>query len=135
MKTIIIIVYYKGILSILAKQFYFDGGICKSKNRLDGRIVIITGANTGIGYETALELACRGARVIIACRDLKKAHASAKIINEKTFSDRVQVEKIDLASLESVREFAARMNEKLDRLDILINNAGGQNLKLYLLIF
>jgi NAD(P)-dependent dehydrogenase (short-subunit alcohol dehydrogenase family) len=133
MKTIIIIGYYKGILSILAKQFYFSGGVCKSKNRLDGRIVIITGANTGIGYETALELACRGARVIIACRDLKKAHASAKIINEKTFSDRVQVEKIDLASLESVREFAARMNEKLDRLDILINNAGGQNLKLYLI--
>jgi len=51
-------------------------GVCTSRNKLTGKTVIITGANAGIGKETAIDLASRGARIIMACRDLKKAAAA-----------------------------------------------------------
>ena len=65
------------VLLLLAVKAYvvWITGICTSKNKLTGKTVIITGANAGIGKETAIDLAQRGARVIMACRDLKKAQA------------------------------------------------------------
>ncbi|OWF50392.1 retinol dehydrogenase 12-like [Mizuhopecten yessoensis] len=103
---------------------HLAGGVCVSKKRLDGKTVIITGCNTGIGLETAKELSARGARVVMACRDVKKATEAAETV--KTFSGNtdVSIQRLDLASLESVRKFAERMNEKEERIDILINNAG-----------
>lgn len=125
------LVYYSSIavpsvvlLGYLANKYFFAGGVCKSKNRLDGKVVIITGANTGIGYETALDLANRGARVILACRDLKKAQVAADKIMLETHSRAVFVERLDLASFESIREFVKSFKAKFSRLDILINNAG-----------
>ena len=112
------------ILGYIANKLYFSGGVCKSKNRLDGKIAIITGANTGIGFETALDFANRGARVILACRDTKKAEQAAKEIIEKTSNNNVEVEYIDLSDLDTVRSFAEKMNKNLNRLDILVNNAG-----------
>ena len=111
-------------LGYLANKFYFSGGVCKSKNRLDGKVVIITGANTGIGYETALDLVKRGARVILACRDLKKAETAADKIRLETDSKNVFVEQLDLSSFESIRDFTRRFKANFTRLDILINNAG-----------
>ena len=111
-------------MGYLANKFYFSGGVCKSKNRLDGKVVIITGANTGIGYETALDLVKRGARVILACRDLRKADAAADKIRLETGSKNVFVEQLDLSSFESIREFTRRFKANFTRLDILINNAG-----------
>ena len=89
-----------------------------------GKTAIITGANTGIGKETALDFAKRGARMILACRDEQKASKAAKDIISETGSDKVLVRILDLASFESVRAFAKLINETEERVDILVNNAG-----------
>ncbi|XP_077479262.1 retinol dehydrogenase 12 [Stigmatopora argus] len=110
--------------SLLALRRWMAGGVCRSKVRLDGKTVLITGANTGIGKETALDLARRGARVILACRDLKKAHKAAVQIRKQSRNDNVVVKKLDLACLQSVRDLARDIINHERHLDILINNAG-----------
>ena len=70
----------------------------------------------------------QGARVIIACRDMKKANEAAEKIIKETGNSQVEVESLDLASFESIRNFCERVKAKLNRLDILINNAGKINL-------
>ena len=97
---------------------------CPSKTMMNGKTVIITGANCGIGYTTALELANRQARVIMACRDMDKAEKAAKTIRGKSGNSGVVVKKLDLASLKSVREFCKEINEAEQKVDVLINNAG-----------
>ncbi|KAI8485323.1 retinol dehydrogenase 12-like [Branchiostoma floridae x Branchiostoma belcheri] len=103
---------------------YCAGGVCRSPARLDGKTIIITGANTGIGKETARDLAARGARVILACRDLTKAETAASEIRKSTGNGNVVIEQLDLASLASVRNFATIINEREPKVNILINNAG-----------
>ena len=127
----------KAIFGYLANRLYLRGGICKSENRLDRKVAIITGANKGIGYETALDFAYRGAHVIMACRDSKRAEEAAKEIIKLTNNRNVEVEYLDLSDLDTVRSFAQKMNEKLERLDILVNNAGntGDNAHLSFLYY
>jgi retinol dehydrogenase-12 len=100
-----------------------QGPRCRSKARLDGKVVVITGANTGIGKETALELSRRGAKVIMLCRSTERGNAAAEQIKKVTQGD-VVVHKMDLASLKSVRECAEQLNNSLEKIDILVNNAG-----------
>ena len=89
--------------------------------RQDGRIAVVTGANGGVGYAIALELARAGAHVVLACRDTGRGdEAGAKIATEVPGAD-FEVRRLDLADLDSVREFAAGAPE---RVDLLINNAG-----------
>ena len=88
------------------------------------RIAIVTGANSGLGYETALALAKKKMKVIMACRNEARAEQSKeKIIAEVPNAD-VQIMMVDLKSLQSVRTFANQFLEKYTRLDLLINNAG-----------
>jgi NAD(P)-dependent dehydrogenase (short-subunit alcohol dehydrogenase family) len=90
----------------------------------EGRLAIVTGANSGIGYETAKALATAGAAVILACRsDEKGQEAAGRIIAEHPQA-RVSVKTLDLSSLASVRAFAAETVREHHRLDLLINNAG-----------
>jgi retinol dehydrogenase-11 len=99
-------------------------GWCKSQTCLVGKTTIVTGANTGIGFETALDFAKRGARVILACRNQKRADDARKKIIRETGNEDVVVKLVDMASFESVRAFAKEINETEDRLDVLVNNAG-----------
>jgi len=89
-----------------------------------GRIVIVTGSSSGIGYETARVLANKQASVIIAVRNLDKGNkALAKIMQQNKDAD-VRVMELDLANLASVKNFAENFQENYSRLDLLINNAG-----------
>ncbi|KXJ29687.1 Retinol dehydrogenase 11 [Exaiptasia diaphana] len=85
--------------------------------------LIITGANTGIGKETAVDLAQRGARVIIACRDVHRANLALKDIQDRSGSKQVYFEQLDLASFKSIRDFVERIKKNEPKLHILINNA------------
>jgi NAD(P)-dependent dehydrogenase (short-subunit alcohol dehydrogenase family) len=84
----------------------------------------VTGANTGLGFETARALAGHGAAVVLACRDTGKAERAAGSIREAAPQAAVSVLGINLASLASVREAAARLRSAHPRIDLLINNAG-----------
>src|SRR5512145_363364 len=92
-----------------------------------GRVAIVTGANTGIGWETARALAQKGAMVILACRNLQKANPAADQIRALNPAGQVVMLPLDLADLDSVRAFAAAFRQTYDRLDLLINNAGVMN--------
>lgn len=89
-----------------------------------GRIAIVTGANSGIGYETARALAGKGATVILACRNEEKGKTAAHQILSEEPSGAAEFIALDLADLESVHRFAETYAGKHDRLDLLINNAG-----------
>jgi NAD(P)-dependent dehydrogenase (short-subunit alcohol dehydrogenase family) len=89
-----------------------------------GRIAMVTGANAGLGFETALALAAKGAHVILACRDRARAEAARQKIVASCPKANVEVRIIDTGSLQSVRQFADAFNRDYQRLDLLINNAG-----------
>ena len=89
-----------------------------------GKTVIITGANSGIGYEATLALAGKGAHVIMACRSLDKGNAAADQIRVTTPIGKVTLQQLDLADLASVARFAETFLAEYPHLDILINNAG-----------
>lgn len=91
---------------------------------MDGRTVVITGGNAGIGKETAVALARDGARVIFTSRDATRGADALAEITERSGSAAVEVMPLDLASLASVRRFAEQVLAATDRIDVLVNNAG-----------
>ncbi|XP_070599004.1 dehydrogenase/reductase SDR family member 13-like [Erythrolamprus reginae] len=97
---------------------------CRNTVSLRGKTVLITGGNTGIGKATAVDLARRGARVIVACRDQARGESAMHDIRRESGNLEVILMILDLSSLNSVRAFAQNFLESEPRLDILINNAG-----------
>jgi NAD(P)-dependent dehydrogenase (short-subunit alcohol dehydrogenase family) len=89
-----------------------------------GRTALVTGANTGVGFEVARALACHGATVVLACRDADRARNAAARIGLDAPKADVRIEILDLASLASVRRAADRINRDHPRIDLLVNNAG-----------
>ena len=89
-----------------------------------GRTAVVTGANSGIGFETARALAGKGARVIVACRSEEKGRDAERRIRTSAPAAEVRFEPLDLGSLASVRRFAEKVSAAESRLDLLVNNAG-----------
>ena len=88
------------------------------------RVAVITGANTGLGYETAAALAEHGAHVVLAVRNLDKGKDAVARITASSPQADVALQELDLTSLESVRAAAKQLRSEYDRIDLLINNAG-----------
>jgi len=91
---------------------------------LNGKTVIVTGGNSGIGFESVKAFALKGASVIIACRSVKKGEEAKKQIIKFLPKADVTVMELDLADLNSVRNFATNFKKEHSRLDVLLNNAG-----------
>jgi NAD(P)-dependent dehydrogenase (short-subunit alcohol dehydrogenase family) len=91
---------------------------------LSGKVIIVTGGNSGVGFEAAKEFARNGAHVILACRNMEKALSAKEVIVGEIPGASVEIMPLDLAGLSSVRQFATAFKAKHDRLDILVNNAG-----------
>lgn len=91
---------------------------------LSGKVVIITGANSGLGLESTKAIAAKGATVVMACRNLGKAEAAKAEVLRQVPSARLDLMELDNASLASVRAFAEAFKAKYERLDVLLNNAG-----------
>ena len=90
----------------------------------NGKVVIVTGSSSGIGFEAARVLASKDAKVIIAVRNLEKGNAACERIQGEFKDTDLMVMKLDLANLESVKDFAETFRNEYSQLDLLINNAG-----------
>ena len=89
-----------------------------------GKVAVVTGSNTGTGYHIAHGLASKGAKVIMACRNLEKAEAARERIMQDVPQGDVHVAHLDLADLKSVASFSEAMKKNHAQIDLLINNAG-----------
>ncbi len=102
--------------------------LSKGQNGMDtamaGKICMVTGANSGIGRETALGLAKMGATVVMVCRNRAKGEAAQRDIKQQSGNDAVDLLLADFASLQAVRQLASEFQQRYNRLDVLVNNAG-----------
>ncbi|CAF1094379.1 unnamed protein product [Adineta ricciae] len=124
--TILFVITCLGILAWLFNKFWMNRLLYSNVQSMKNKTVLITGGNAGIGYETAKDLLKRDARVVIACRNIDKGHRAITKLHLETGckKDNIRLMECDLSSLNSVRKFAKLYNEKEDRLDVLICNAG-----------
>src|SRR5438874_2629004 len=91
---------------------------------LTGKVAIVTGANSGLGFETARGLARKNAQVVLACRDQKKGETALQKLRQEFPAVRLELILLDLADLDSIHRFVETFKQRYSRLDILCNNAG-----------
>lgn len=120
---VLLIVAVLTVISILKFYVYISCGFYREKVKMDGKTVIITGANGGIGKETAKEIAKRGAKVIMACRNEISAKKARDEIVDSTKNENIIVKQLDLSSQKSIRKFAEEIIRTEQRIDVLIHNA------------
>ncbi len=99
-------------------------GICRCRRRLDGRIALVTGGTSGVGYATALGLAKRGARIILTSRDENRGARAAEAIMEAVPEAEVESLCLDLSDSKSIQTFCDELSDRVPSLHILVNNAG-----------
>ncbi|CAG5093710.1 Similar to RDH12: Retinol dehydrogenase 12 (Homo sapiens) [Cotesia congregata] len=112
------------IMGLLRKCRERTWGRCKDTSSLQGKVFLVTGANSGIGKETVRELARRQARVILACRDMDNARNAISEIRKDVSTGEMIPMELDLASLVSIRKFAQQVLNDFPEIHCLINNAG-----------
>jgi retinol dehydrogenase-12 len=104
-----------------------NAAVAQKKDTMKGKLCVVTGATTGIGKETARALACKGAQVVLVVRDEIKARAAVAEIEADSHRGAASYVLCDFASLASIREAAASLLQKHERIDVLVNNAGAIN--------
>lgn len=111
-------------LAFYGLRVYIKGTNCNLTDRIDNRIVLVTGANTGIGLETAKELAKRGAHVVMTCRDQGKCYKAEAAVKQASNSKNVHCMVLDLGSFKSIRAFLEKFKKNYQQLHVTILNAG-----------
>ena len=111
-----------GIVLVFVRR-YFQGARCASTATLRGKTVVLTGGNSGIGKATAVELARRGARVVLGCREVEKSQRALQEIKQESGSDAIYLKKLDLSALSSICEFSRYVLGEFPAIHILVNNA------------
>ncbi|XP_076832930.1 dehydrogenase/reductase SDR family member 13a.3 [Brachyhypopomus gauderio] len=121
-----LLILLSGALAAYILIYYnlFRAVMCRSAATLKGKTAVVTGSNRGIGKATALDLARRGARVILACRCTERGEEAAYDVRRESGNTAVLHMQLDLGSFKSVRAFAETFLKTEPRLDLLINNAG-----------
>mgnify|MGYP002628948820 CR=1 FL=1 len=114
-----------GVTLLYYLKLYINGGENRHWPDLSGQTIIVTGANSGIGFETAKELLrLHPKNLILACRDIKKASIAMEKLNGGHSRDNLVCMHLDLSDLRSVERFVQKFAVRFEKLDILINNAG-----------
>lgn len=121
---IIVICFIVVFILLYLLKLYLRRAKFNKSTKITDKIVLITGANTGIGKETAIDLAKRGGKIYLACRDAKRGEDAVIDIKSESGNDNIFFMQLDLGSLESIREFSQRFHQLEYQLNILINNAG-----------
>lgn len=120
----VLFVVHFNCLYIVATGKLCDNRYLNDKIRIDGKIVLITGGSSGLGYETARNLAGRGGKIYITSRNEERGEQAAIRIRKLTRNKSVYFKQLELGSISSIRKFSAMFHSLENRLDILINNAG-----------
>ena len=113
-----------GIAGLITGKYFYDGPNFNENVDLSAKNIVITGGNTGLGKETAVKLATLGAKVTILCKTPSRAMTAVEEIKKRSKNNNVDFVEIDLASLNSVFKCTSELKKRLDKIDVLVNNAG-----------